>query len=423
MATNSRRKRFTDQGVERLRYDSKIAPKNGRVEINDELCPGLILRVTPNGAKSFSVIYKVPGEGGVTPGGRLLTGKQHRITLGSTPPLDLKCARERAREILLAASEGRDIRKERAASQVQRHQNTFERAFQRFIEQEIKPSISSWRNVERVLRQHVLPHWTSKGLHEIRRADIHQILDELVARGLRGTGSEVRKHLSRFFNWAADRELVGENPLAGLKRSDLVSNEEAGRALSDLELRAVWRSACSLGYPFGALFRLLMLTGQRRNDWAHARRSEIDHGRCWLEIPKARYKSRRDHIVPLSPQSFQILRTLPSHSSPAAFVFSSREGRVPVSGFSKAKGKMDTEASALIKLEAPTQSLQNYRIHDFRVTCETRLATLGFNQDVRDAVLGHAKQGLQRTYNKYDYHDEKKAALERYAAHIAKIVE
>jgi hypothetical protein len=64
MAIGSRRKkRFTEQGVERLNYDPKVAPPNGRLEIADELCPGLILRVTPKGAKSFSVIYKVPGEG------------------------------------------------------------------------------------------------------------------------------------------------------------------------------------------------------------------------------------------------------------------------------------------------------------------------------------------------------------------------
>jgi integrase len=133
-----------------------------------------------------------------------------------------------------------------------------------------------------VLRLHVKPHWNEKRLHEIRRADIHEILDGLVARGLTATGSEVRKHLSRFFNWAIDRELIDQNPIQGLKRSDLGSNEEAGRALSDSELRLVWRSACTLGYPFGALFQLLMLTGQRRNDWAHARLSEIDFGNSAL---------------------------------------------------------------------------------------------------------------------------------------------
>jgi len=320
--------------------------------------------------------------------------------------LDLKLARERAKEILRAATEGRDLRQERIAIHAQRHLNTFGSTFQRFIEQEMKPNVSSWRNVERVLRIHTLPHWADKSVSDIRRSDIHAILDDLVSRGLRGAGSEVRKHLSRFFNWAADREIISENPLSGLTRSDLGTNPEAGRALTNIELRAIWRSSCSLGYPFGALFRLLMITGQRRNDWAHARGSEIDLKSCWLEIPKNRYKSRRDHIVPLSAPAIEILGSLPSHGSPDAFLFSSRDGRVPGSGFSKAKAKVDEEVSAALELEG--HSLANYRILDFRVTCETRLATLGFNQDVRDAVLGHAKRGLQRTYNKYDYHDERK---------------
>ena len=78
------RRRFTEQMVERLR-----PPKEGRLELGDDVVPGLVLRVTPRGARSFSVIYKVPGEGGVRPNGRLLTGKQHRVTLGNWPVLGL----------------------------------------------------------------------------------------------------------------------------------------------------------------------------------------------------------------------------------------------------------------------------------------------------------------------------------------------
>jgi hypothetical protein len=78
------RKRFTQQGIERLRYDKATAPPSGRIEVEDEACPGLLLRVTPRNAKSFSVIYRVLGEGGTSPKGRLLAGNQHRITLGAT---------------------------------------------------------------------------------------------------------------------------------------------------------------------------------------------------------------------------------------------------------------------------------------------------------------------------------------------------
>ena len=93
--------------------DSLKPPALGRLEVFDALCPGLVLRVTPRGVKSFSVVYKVPGEGGVGPTGRLLTGPQHRVTLGRYPALDFPAAREEAREILKAVSELRDPRDER----------------------------------------------------------------------------------------------------------------------------------------------------------------------------------------------------------------------------------------------------------------------------------------------------------------------
>ena len=113
MARRRLQKRFTEQGIQRLNYDPTLAPPSGRMEIEDEVCPGLLLRVTPRGVKSFSVIYKVPGEGGTSANGRLVVGSQHRITLGSTPPLELRAAREQARKIIQTAMEGRDPRDDR----------------------------------------------------------------------------------------------------------------------------------------------------------------------------------------------------------------------------------------------------------------------------------------------------------------------
>jgi len=176
------------------------------MEIEDEVCRGLILRITPNQAKSFSVIYKVPGEGGISPHGRLLVSKQHRVTLGKTPPLRLMTARQQAQEILRSATEGRDPRVERRNKNVIRHSNTFETTFARFMAQEIKPSVRSWKTVDRVLRLHVLPAWRDKLTQEIRRSDVHELIDGLVAHNKTAIAREVRKHLSRFFNWAVDRD-------------------------------------------------------------------------------------------------------------------------------------------------------------------------------------------------------------------------
>lgn len=201
-----------------------------------------------------------------------------------------------------------------------------------------------------------------------------------------------------------------------LKRKDLQYNADAGRALTDPELRAIWRAADRMHYPFGPYFKLMILTGQRRNEWADAKHSEICFKRKVLEIPKARFKGRRDHVVPMSPLAWSIYETSPK--------WNGNDCEVPISGFSKAKTYLDELATEELRrlLGDDHATLTDYRIHDFRVTCESRLADLGFNQHARDAVLGHAKLGLQRTYNKHDYADEKRRALDTYAKHVMGVV-
>jgi hypothetical protein len=295
MGKSSAKRRFTEQMLRRL-----SPPRSGRIELADELCPGLVLRVTELGTKSFSAIYHVAGEGGVSDAGRVLVGVQHRMTLGRYPVVDLAKAREKTREILLAASEGRDPRDARVANAVARRTNSVEAVVARFIEQEAKPNIKSWPNLERVLRIHVLPAWGARPISEIRRSHAHELLDELMLDGTTGAAREVRKHLSRLFSWALDRDLVRDNPVQGLRRKELQANPDRGRALKDDELRAIWAAATEMGYPFGDLYKLLILTGQRLREWGNATWSEVNTTAGLLEVPRARFKGRRDHLVPLS---------------------------------------------------------------------------------------------------------------------------
>jgi len=417
------KRRFTDQMLERIR-----SPTSGRIELGDEIVPGLVLRVTTSGVKSFSVIYKVPGEGGVSATGRLLAGRQHRITLGQYPLLGLAQAREKARELLGTVSEGRDPRPERREANLLRHTNTVETVAKRFIEQDAKRTVASWQNIERVLDLHVVPRLGSTPIRDVRRADVHALLDELVAADKVGTAREVRKHLSRLFNWAVDRELLTDSPVHGLKRGDLDPNAEAGRALTNDELRHIWRAAGGLGYPFGPWYQLLILTGRRRDEWAAARRSEIDAPNRLHELPKERHKSRRGHALPLSEPAWTIFDSLPvwagddENKPNDYYLLSTNGGEGHIKGFSKAKTRLDAAALKLMRKGNPEAALAPYRVHDFRVTCETRLADLGFNQDVRDAVLGHAKPGLQKTYNKHEYLEEKREAMAAYGAHIMGLV-
>lgn len=414
-ATNKRR--FTEQALERLR-----PPGTGRMELGDDIVPGLVLRVTPSGAKSFSVIYKVPGEGGVGPTGRPLAGRQHRITLGQFPALGIGRARDRARELLGTVSEGRDPRPELREQHLVRHANTVEVVARRFIEQDAKRTVASWQNIQRTLDLHVVPRLGSTPIRDVRRSDVHELLDDLVALGRVGTAREVRKHLSRMFNWAVDRELISDSPVHGLKRGDLDPNPDAGRALSDDELRHVWRAAAGLGYPFGHWYQMLMLTGRRREEWAGATRAEMDATNRLHDLPKQRHKSGRGHILPLSEHAWAVFQSLPVWPGNDYHLFSTDGGRGQIRGYSKAKSRLDAEALGLMQVDDPEARLAPYRVHDFRTTCETRLAALGFSPDVFGAVLGHAKQGLQRTYNKHDYLAEKREAMTAYGQHVMSVV-
>ena len=415
MATNKRR--FTEAMIERLR-----PPKTGRIELGDEVVPGLVLRVTPNAVKSFSVIYKVPGEGGISASGRPLAGRQHRITLGQYPRLKLTKAREDARAKLEIVTQGRDPRPEMREQHLIRHTNTVDKVSERFIT-DIKRTVESWRNIERAFNLHILPTLGSRPIRDVRRADAHELLDKLVADGKVGVAREVRKDLQRLFNWAADREIVPINPLANMKRDDLAANEDAGRALTDDEIWAVWHGAEKMGYPAGDYYRLTLLTGCRRAEWAQGRRSEISVDDRTYEIPAHRQKSRRVHVVPLADPAWAIISALPEMADGAEdWLFPSRTGKTPMSGFSKFKATLDDKARKALGESERSATLAPFRVHDFRVTCQTRLAALGVGEEVQEAVLAHAKSGLQKIYNKHAYLEEKREALAAYGDHLMEIV-
>ena len=406
-----RRKRFTEQMIERLR-----PPASGRLELKDALTPALILRVTDRGRKTFSALYKVAGEGGLSASGHPRTGTQHRMTLGRWPTLRLAAARERAAEIVAAAGEGRDPRTERTETFRSRQASTFAAVVPQFLEDE-KRTIASWRNAEMALRKHVLPRWGERPMGDIALLDLHELLDEIRDAGRIGSAREVRKQLSKLFRWAENREIVDRNPVARLRRDDLRPNRDAGRALKDDELRAAWKAAAGLGYPFGPLYQLLMLTGQRRGEWANARWSEIDEEGRLLTVPVERHKSRRGHIIPIPEPAWAVVQALPRWTR-GDHLFSTRSsGRTPVSGFNRAAGRLLRDAGELYR-EATGEGLQPFRVHDLRVTCKTRMAELRIDFDVREAVLGHAKPDLVARYDKHDYLEEKRAALEQYAGHV-----
>ena len=404
--------RLQDQTIK-----SAKAPASGKTEIKDAIVPGLMLRVTPRGAKSFCLVFKVPGEHPCGPSktGMPRKGRQHRMTLGTYPMLSLADAREQARLLLEQVDQGIDPRPARLTEMRERHANTVDSVAKRFIAQECA-GLASQKRIEQTLALHVLPSLGHKPISEVSRKDIHKLLDDLVAEDREGgpkpgAAREVLKHVHRLFDFAFDREIITSNPAHKMKRKDLKTNGEAGRALDDAELRAIWNAACDIGYPYGPWIKLLMLTGQRRSDWMQASRTEIDFDSKALNIPSSRYKTGHAHHVPLVGPAWALVEGLPMWNE-GDYLFSTTGGRVAINSAGATKKKLD----ALAPTDRP------WRIHDFRVTCKTRMAALGVKPEHGEAVLGHTKKGMEAVYNKHQYEAEVRAALDLYAKHLMEVV-
>ena len=400
------KRRLQDQTIK-----SAKAPSTGRTELKDAQVPGLMVRITQRGVKTFCLVYKVPGQhpDGPSKTGKARTGKPHRMTLGTYPRLSLVTARKMANELLEQVDQGIDPRPERVQAAEESYANTVAAVAKRFVAQECQ-GLASAPRVERTLALHVLPTIGNRPISEVGRGQLHQLLDDVGERVGKGAAREVLKHLHRLFDYAFDRELIGSNPAHKMKRKDLRSNGEAGRALNDDEIRAIWRAADEIGYPYGPWIKLLILTGARRGDWQKASRSEIDFENRCLGIPAARYKTGHVMTVPLGEEAWKLIEGLPRWNE-GDFLFSTTGGRKAINSAGAAKKKIDALAP-----------IADWRIHDLRVTCKTRMATLGIKHEHSEAVLGHTKKGMDAVYNKADYEVAKRDALTMYESHILKVV-
>lgn len=427
------RERLTDKRLEKL-----TARPGERVEIADTLVRELRVRVGKSGKKSWSMFYRV-----ALPDGR--RGAMKRLNLGTYPGVSLSDARDKARQALEAADKGIDPAAVRAEENEQRQTRAFEVVFDRFVELHVKQNTKEGRfardraamlekakadgtinqlkgpkkklgrvAAERIIADNALPHWRGRLVETIRRAEVHDLLDDVIAEEGVALARELRKHLTKLFNWAADRGYMPASPMAGLRRPELGYSARE-RVLSMEELRRVWDAAGELGYPFGPAYRLLILTGQRRSEIAEMERSWIDRDLRAVETPASRYKTGTAQVYPLSAPAWAIVDDLPQWNA-GDCMFSTTGGERPISGFSKAKERLD-EKIAELEVKARAKGLevlpmQPWTVHDLRRSVATHMARLGIAQEHIERVLGHVVAGVAGTYNRYSYLDEKRAALE-----------
>ena len=349
--------------------------------------PGLCLRVRAGGSRTFIIQWRQ---------GQF----QRRHTIGKVGVFSLDEARKAARKALVGIDEGNDpiaVRAKARASDKQVFLLLAEEYLD-FRAKDLKPL--SHEQCRLHLQKYFQP---------LHRLAVSRIDRAVVAAELRAISKQrgpvaadrARSTLSAFFGWCVGEGIGEVNPVIGTNKSSKARSRE--RVLSDVELVAIWNAAPASDY--GRIVRLLMLTGQRRDEIAAMSRSEVEGNT--LALPGQRTKNSRPHDVPLSVQSLAVLEEQPGRAG-RELVFG--EGKGGFSGFSKAKEQLDG-----------TSKVTNWTLHDLRRTMATRMADLGVAPHVIEAVLNHVsghKAGVAGIYNRSTYSIEKRAALDLWGTQI-----
>jgi integrase len=331
-----------------------------------------------------------------------LNGRQRFITIGRHgSPWTPDTARTEAKRLLGLVASRTDPANERV-----RPAETFGAEVIRYLERK-RASMRPRPLVQ--LERHLQAH--GKPLHRLRLAEIDRRtiairLAEIEAGSGPAARNRVRSSLSAFFNFAVREGLIEVNPVAGTGKAEELRSRD--RVLSQTELTAVLSALAE--DQFGDIVRLLVLTGQRRDEIGGLRWSEVDLDRGLIVLPPARTKNKRLHELPLSQQARAILERQPRWDRDLVF----GTGAGGFTSWSHSKAALDKRLNGI----------GDWRLHDLRRTAATMMAELGVLPHIIEAILNHVsghRAGVAGIYNRARYEGEMRQALQRWAQHVEAI--
>lgn len=367
----------------------------------DEDLRGFGVKVTPKGARSYVYQFRL--------GGR--EAKTRRYTIGAHgSPWTPTTAREEAERLARLVSQGVDP----GEADKLRRRVAVDYAFAAYAKRFHEDCKGTgWRAlVERSLRLYVVPVLTDKPLPAITRADISSVLDRIPA-DKPALRRNVFAVVRRLFRWAVSRGDVDRSPCEGMETPPAVTPRD--RVLDDAELVAVLRAARAVSKPFGSIVLGLIFTGQRREEVAGLDWSELNRADAVWRLPKERAKNGIASVIPLNAPMVALLDFAAGGGAwpHRGIVFPTSGGRA-FNGFAKGKRQLDKRLS----------SVTEWRLHDLRRTLATGLQRLGVRFEVVESILNHvgaSKAGVAGVYQRHDWRDEKRAALDAWAAHLERL--
>lgn len=423
--------------------EAVIPPVPGkRALLWDDTLKGFGVMVTDKGVRSYLVQYRIGGREAAT----------RRVTIGRHgSPWTAEKARVRATELLeqvrrridpfdadkaavAAAAAGKAAI---AAKAVVADRLGFSTFADRFVREYAKvEQAKTWKETSGIINRDLKPAFLDRALPEITDSDVVELLESMRDRGAT-PALKAYKTLRLIFAYGCDKERrhmpAALNPMTGISPPGKVGKRK--RTLTSDELRLAWKAAGGLGWPFGPIVRLLILTGQRRDEVAGMTWSEVDMKAAQWLLAGERSKNGHPNLVHLSASALAIVSELPAIKSKAGLLFTTT-GETAVSGFSKIKSRLDASMLDLMRSEAleagatseavAEMTIPPWTLHDLRRTLATGCQSLGVKLEVTEAVLNHVsgtQAGIVGVYQTYRFEPEKKAALDTWARHVTEVVE
>ena len=352
-----------------------------------------------------------------------LKGTEVRLIIGHFPETSLAQSRDEVRQLRELASRGIDPRRGRskrrgavAASAVPADgsdEHSVEYLVSEFTARYLRPTRKRPEYAEKILAREVLSNWANRDARAIEPHDVLDLLDAIVERGSKVMANRTAALLTQLFKFGIHRRIVSSNPVQLLFRPG-GKEKPRQRSLSDDELRAflVDPTACTRFERLAHVIQVLLLTGQRRGELALARWSHVDFASKTWTVPDENSKNGRGHIVPLTDWAVKEFTALKNLAEKSRWVLPDSDPKKPLDP------KQLTRGVAKCQERFQKRGIKAFTLHDLRRTCRTGLSRLKVEPHIAERVLNHAQDKIAGTYDLFEYLDEKRAALEKWATHL-----
>lgn len=369
----------------------------------DDDLKGFGVKANPSGSLSYVLQYRM--------GGREAKTRRYMIG-GHGNPWTPASARTEAERLLMLVAQGIDP----VEADRKRRDDAVNLAFSAYADRFRLTCKGRWGDiVERSIRLHAKPVLAHKPLPAITKADIVAVFDAMPA-GQQANRRNLFAILRRMFRWVIGRGDLERSPMESMETPPAVKARD--RWLSDDELERVWNALPSCHRCYQPIVRLLIATGQRREEVAGLQWPELDRTERVWRLPGERAKNGVPTTIPLNDLAIAELDAVAKGDKwpRRGGVFLTAKGG-PFESMTRGKAKLDETLAA-----SPDEPIAPWRLHDLRRTVATGLQRLGVRFEVTEAVLNHvggSRAGVAGVYQRHDWKQEKRDALDAWGRHVA----